>query len=308
MDDAAAPAPWGTLLALIKQLGPYDQVALGGDCDDPAPAAADWQTIEIPGPQGHPGGRVCLRGGPPLSAAAAAAIRQLADQLQELERAQRFLHLLGRHVVHDLRTPVTIIQGYGDLLRSGKLPIAAGSGPLQAIVDQTIRLLGILQDFALASGTQVPGPHVCEGTPLAETLRDFPAAQVPADLPPVAVAPALLTDIVHRLMALARLLASPQADLTVTARPTGETLTLAIDSPMARTQVPVAQAVLDGIPPEGPHTRAPWLMRLLALQRLVASQGGWLTLQAEGDQGRWLCRLPLAGPPCPPAAGEAAPP
>jgi signal transduction histidine kinase len=294
MDDAAAPDSWLALLALVKHLGPYDGVALDRDLADGAPIPDGWQTVEIPRADGRPGGRLRLQGGPRLSPDATAALRHLATSLTTQEQQHAFMQLLGRHVVHDLRTPVTIIQGYGDLLRSGKVP--AGTVPLQAIVDQTARLLAILKDFALASGTQVPGQRVCPGAALPPALAHLGHVDLPPDLPQVAVDAELLADITRRLQALARQMASPQAPLAVSATPAGAMVSLNIHCDQPVPLIEVAQAALSGIPPNGPHARVPWLMPLIALQQLVTSQGGRLAIQQEDGRVCWRCDLPTACP------------
>jgi signal transduction histidine kinase len=304
MDDAVAPSPWDALLALVTRLGPYDEVTLERDVSEIAAADGAGQTIDIPDAGGRPVARLRLVGGAPLPGLVAAGIRDLARGLLEQEQDNALLHLLGRHVVHDLRTPVTIIQGYGDLLRSGKLPLAAGTAPLQAIVDQTARLLAILYDFALASGTQVPGRRLCTGADLSTALQGMADARVAAGLPPVAVEAGLLGDIVKRLLAVARAMSGPAAALVVSALPADGAVLLTVTAAEPLPLLAVAQAALAGVPPTGPHARLPWLMGLLALQRLVMSQGGDLAIQAAGGGPVWQCRLPSVEAVCPTAGDD----
>lgn len=293
MDDAAAPAAWDALRALIKRLGPYDEVRLEWAGEDGVGDNAPGAVIPLLTPGGHPVGRLRLLGGPPPEAPLIADVQGLARHVWHHEQEAALLRLLGRHVVHDLRTPVTIIQGYGDLLRSGKLTLAAGSAPLQAIVDQTARLLAILHDFALASGTQVPGRHLSAGADVTAALKGLDDAAVAAGLPLVAIDAALLTDIVQRLLALARTMSGASATLTVSGRAAGEAVLVSVVNREPLPMRPVAQAVLAGILPRGAAARLPWLMRLLALQRLVDSQGGRLDVLAAGEGTVWQCGLPL---------------
>lgn len=292
MDDAAAAMPWDALLALVARLGDAARVDMVWDDGDDGSEASGATEIPIPGPGDRPACRLRLIGGHPLPAPLTAAVQTLAQQLWWQEQRHALQRLLGRHVVHDLRTPVTIIQGYGDLLRSGRLNLAAGMAPLQAIVDQTARLLAILTDFALASGTQVPGRHLTPGSDLARSLQGRPHVRLAPGLPCVAVDSTLLADIVQRLLRLAEVSDGPPEALAVAARATGDAVWLTVADSTPWPLRPVAQAILAGLPPKGNAARLPWLMRLLALQRLVVSQGGCLALEAAGDGTVWQCRLP----------------
>jgi light-regulated signal transduction histidine kinase (bacteriophytochrome) len=231
------------------------------------------------------------------------AVRNLSASRRALEQEQAFLRLLGRHLVHDLRTPLTIIQGYSDLLLSGKLVVTPGNGPLQAIVDQTRRLLGILQDFALASAAQVPARRLCQGTDLIAALPPDATAEIPAGLPSVAVEPALLADILHRLSALARVMNPPQEALPLTATADDDGLLVSVRSRGSLPGLAVAQAALAGIPPSGTHSRVPWLLRLAALQHLVRSQDGDLSIRAADGDTLFQCRLPASRDPANPDDG-----
>lgn len=79
--------------------------------------------------------------------------RELAERAEELEAMNIELEAFNSSVSHDLRTPLTIINGYNQVLRElyGKRLDPEGLGFLDAIAEETLhmnKLIGSLLDFA----------------------------------------------------------------------------------------------------------------------------------------------------------------
>ena len=88
--------------------------------------------------------------------------RELADTLNyashELSRVDRLQKELIANISHDLRTPLTMIKGYGEVMRD--LPGENTPENMQVIIDETTRLSELVSDLLdlskLQSGARVP--------------------------------------------------------------------------------------------------------------------------------------------------------
>ena len=89
-------------------------------------------------------------------------IRELSDSLnyasQELSRTDRLQRELIANVSHDLRTPLTMIKGYSEVMRD--IPGENTPENLQVIVDETTRLSELVNDMLdlsrIRTGTRQP--------------------------------------------------------------------------------------------------------------------------------------------------------
>lgn len=76
-------------------------------------------------------------------------IEELRDTLnyasKEISEAEHYRKELLANVSHDLRTPLTLIKGYGEMMRD--FPGETTSENLQAIIDETERLTGLVNDL-----------------------------------------------------------------------------------------------------------------------------------------------------------------
>ncbi len=102
-------------------------------------------------------------------------INELADTLNyashELARTDRLQKELISNVSHDLRTPLTMIKGYGEVMRD--IPGENTSENIQIIIDETARLSQLVNDMLdlsrLQAGTRKPDYQLFS---LTETVRD----------------------------------------------------------------------------------------------------------------------------------------
>lgn len=89
-------------------------------------------------------------------------IGELADSLnfasEELGRVDRLQKELIANVSHDLRTPLTMIRGYGEMVRD--IPEENNAENMQVIIDETSRLSDLVSDMLdisrIHAGTRVP--------------------------------------------------------------------------------------------------------------------------------------------------------
>ncbi|MBR7181568.1 MAG: HAMP domain-containing histidine kinase [Clostridia bacterium] len=102
-------------------------------------------------------------------------VQQLSEVLDfaanEIQATDRLQKELIANISHDLRTPLTMIKGYGEMMRD--LPGENTPENLQAIIDETTRLSELVRDLTdlskLQSGVQKPTPTVFD---LTATVRD----------------------------------------------------------------------------------------------------------------------------------------
>jgi len=91
-------------------------------------------------------------------------IRELADSLnyasEELSRSDRLQRELIANVSHDLRTPLTMIKGYSEVMRD--IPGENTPENLQVVIDETTRLSELVSDMLdlsrIRAGTRQPQP------------------------------------------------------------------------------------------------------------------------------------------------------
>ncbi|MBO5355829.1 MAG: HAMP domain-containing histidine kinase [Clostridia bacterium] len=102
-------------------------------------------------------------------------VQELADALNfaaaEIGATDRLQKELIANISHDLRTPLTMIKGYSEMMRD--IPGENSPENVQAIIDETTRLTELVNDLMdlskLQSGMQNPTPTVFD---LTATVRD----------------------------------------------------------------------------------------------------------------------------------------
>ena len=101
--------------------------------------------------------------------------RELADTLNyaanELAKADRMQKELIANVSHDLRTPLTLIKGYSEVMRD--LPDENTPENMQVIIDEATRLSDLVNDLLDLSRMQAGArPMTPERFELSQTVRD----------------------------------------------------------------------------------------------------------------------------------------
>ncbi|MBQ3483594.1 MAG: HAMP domain-containing histidine kinase [Clostridia bacterium] len=102
-------------------------------------------------------------------------VQDLADALnfaaREIRSTDRLQKELIANISHDLRTPLTMIRGYSEMMRD--IPGENSPENVQAIIDETTRLSELVNDLMdlskLQAGTHKPEPTVFD---LTEMVRD----------------------------------------------------------------------------------------------------------------------------------------
>lgn len=102
-------------------------------------------------------------------------IDELADTLNyastELAKTDRLQKELISNISHDLRTPLTMIKGYSEVMRD--IPGENTPENIQIIIDETARLAELVNDMLdisrIQAGTRKPEPQLFS---LTETVRD----------------------------------------------------------------------------------------------------------------------------------------
>ena len=102
-------------------------------------------------------------------------VQELADTLTfaagEIGATGRLQRELIANISHDLRTPLTMIKGYGEIMRD--IPGENSPENIQAVIDETTRLSELVNDLLdlskLQAGTLKPHEEIFD---LTQTLRD----------------------------------------------------------------------------------------------------------------------------------------
>ncbi len=237
---------------------------------------------------------------------------QLRAQNIALEQAQGLRDHMVAVVSHDLRTPLTGLAGYQDLLATGALgelpPDAAQVARRSSVLAQRLTLM--VEDLLAVAGRgrstlSITPRDLDLATELTAAAGVFPDLDVRVTCPPdllVRADPLRLQQVLANLVTNARKYGAPPV-----------TLTGRLDGTDAVVEVGDAGA---GVPPDFvPRLFEPWTradgtdthgtgLGLSVVQELVERQGGTVHYEPEGN--RFVVRLPSAR--MAPAGGAAAPP
>lgn len=142
------------------------------------------------------------------------------------ERSQTFLHMIS----HDLRTPLTVIQGHAELLQEEMAGRGGHAEGIQAILASSYRMSRMMEDLSdsariEAGQTDLQQEPVDLGRFVADFLGRFSVSDdkdrvrldIPANLPPVSADPQYLERIISNLMSNALKYSSPQSPVLVNA-------------------------------------------------------------------------------------------
>ena len=105
-------------------------------------------------------------------------VQELADALSfaasEIGATARLQRELVANISHDLRTPLTMIKGYSEMMRD--IPGENSPENIQAVIDETTRLSELVNDLMdlskLQAGTRKPCPDVFDFTALIRDVME----------------------------------------------------------------------------------------------------------------------------------------
>ena len=195
--------------------------------------------------------------------------------LQQLnDRQARFV----ADLTHELKTPLTSMIGYADLLRGGELPPESQRRAADAIYHESARLESLSQQLLSLQGlrqealTLTVVPVAAAFDDVARSLPDCPVT-LETDCPPDAAVRAdrvLLADLLRNLVLNAAHASAPGSVVTLRCLPAGD-----------RWQLEVAD-IGCGIPPEAlPHLTEPFYRVDKARARADGGSGVGLALCAD---------------------------
>jgi PAS domain S-box-containing protein len=234
--------------------------------------------------------------------------------LYELQQEREmFLHTIS----HDLRTPLTVIQGYAQLLRETLIRETCGESA-GLMCDEVLkgaqrmnRMIEELVDMArLEGGKLVPkvsalplGAFVqqllgrLQGVRLKGCLEtDRLTVEIPDDLPPVLVDPDLLERILLNLLSNAMKYSPPESPIRLQARRTdGEVLVSVVDRGIGIAPEDQPRLFERFCRPKGVRRADSVGLGLYITRMLVEAHGGRIHVESELAKGSTLSfTLPLA--------------
>lgn len=179
-----------------------------------------------------------------ISALLAIGLYSIAPLFLAFRRAAQERELYFHSVSHDLRSPLTVIQGYGELLRERlrPLPLDQESGEaLHAILQASSRMAGLVGD--LTEIARLAGEQLTldlQRVELEAYLNDLlktafsPAERqrirlgIPPDLPPLAADPERLARVLVNLLTNALKYAPAETPIELQARGTAQEAILSV--------------------------------------------------------------------------------
>jgi PAS domain S-box-containing protein len=235
--------------------------------------------------------------------------------LHELQKERDlYLHTIS----HDLRTPLTVIQGYGQLLRESLSKGTVGAS-LGLMCDEMLkgaqrmkRMIDTLVDVARLDGGQVEpkasalllGSFVQQLVVRLEGLRlkgvldaGRLTVEIPADLPPVLADPDLLERILLNLLTNAMKYSPPETPVRVEARLKGSEVEIAvIDQGAGIAPEDQARIFERFYRSQNIQRRDSVGLGLYITRKLVETHGGRIGIESEPGKGStFFFTLPVSG-------------
>ncbi|MDR2490295.1 MAG: hypothetical protein LBD20_02720 [Spirochaetaceae bacterium] len=100
-------------------------------------------------------------------------IEQAALQLVDLSKTEKMRREFSANVSHELKTPLTNISGYAEMLESGMVKEADTAGFIKKIKDESARLIALVEDIMLLSRLdEGKGEEAFEQTNIAALARE----------------------------------------------------------------------------------------------------------------------------------------
>ena len=130
---------------------------------------------------------------------------------QERRQAEQEKQKMLADISHDLKTPITVIEGYARAIRDGVIPESQQEQYLSLIEEKSEQLTGLINEFHTFSKMDHPAYHPdLQKTDLCETVRQYLAGKYPecelagdtleADLPEEEIPCMLDTVQLHRAL------------------------------------------------------------------------------------------------------------
>jgi PAS domain S-box-containing protein len=229
------------------------------------------------------------------------------------QEREMFLHTIS----HDLRSPLTVIQGYAQLLRDTLLREECGASA-GLMCDEVLkgaqrmnRMIEALVDMARLDGGQML-PKVCPlplGPCVQQLLSRFRGArlkgelaperltiEIPADLPPVLVDPDLLERILLNLLTNAMKYSPPESPVTLAASRTGGEVLISVTDQGAGIAAADQPRLFERFyRPQGFRRADSVGLGLYITRMLVEAQGGRIRVESEPGKGSTFSfSLPVA--------------
>jgi signal transduction histidine kinase len=229
------------------------------------------------------------------------------------QEREMFLHTIS----HDLRSPLTVIQGYAQLLRDTLLREECGASA-GLMCDEVLkgaqrmnRMIEALVDMARLDGGQML-PKVCPlplGPCVQQLLSRFRGArlkgelaperltiEIPADLPPVLVDPDLLERILLNLLTNAMKYSPPESPVTLAASRTGGEVLISVTDRGAGIAAADQPRLFERFyRPQGFRRADSVGLGLYITRMLVEAQGGRIRVESEPGKGSTFSfSLPVA--------------
>lgn len=165
--------------------------------------------------------------------AMAAAVEEKVNALeQHLQEQEDFVAAF----THELKTPMTSMLGYADLLRGAEVPAATQQKAANFIYHESKRLETLserLMELMRLNGTEPPTLEpVCLNTIFRQVLRALPSGEPPLTVAECSLAvqaqPELLCDLLYNLVQNARHATPPDGQIMLDVADHGEAVTLTV--------------------------------------------------------------------------------
>lgn len=110
----------------------------------------------------HPLNNVCYEELRPLLVRVDEQNRQIRQQVKELKEAEQIRKEFSANVSHELKTPLTSISGFAEIMKNGMVPPADMGKFAEKIYNEAQRLIALVQDIIKLSKLDEKDTSLCE--------------------------------------------------------------------------------------------------------------------------------------------------
>lgn len=238
---------------------------------------------------------------------------ELAAVIDQLQEVDRFKNKFIQNISHELSAPLSLIQGYADMLTAGKLGELQPQQqqPVASIARRTRILSEMVQDIMLLLKAEAspPNPEPTQLDELAQAaVEDFQIAvekskltlraEIAPHLPPVSGYPAYLRRVVDNLLGNAVKFTPAGGTITVRMRQEGERVVLEVsDSGIGIPSDQLGRIFERFYQVKEParRKRGGIGLGLALVKEIVETYGGKVTVESEVGQGStFMVTLPIS--------------